>query len=272
MENRLYAKDIEFLWESVNRLLAKSSLSMLDEENKQIHDTIFRFLDSYQQEKEVCDFLTYARQHPDLICKLRELNAIMHQTTENELAKKYLSSDSQKDPFVSSWINKGFKEVLSQQINEWKSSGLSFNRESPLVIVGGGALPQTQIYLHKELDMEIISLERDPLSAQLCTELLRKFGLGHLKVLNVDGKDYNYADTYLTIVATLVPNKFEIAKRITETSKKTFLAPRTPIKLHQLWREPLIVSEIEKIGWRLINRCHPTGSSIASLTFGFSSQ
>lgn len=241
-------------------------LSMLDQRVRHVHDRILACLDAASNED--AQAILGCSDAVDLRPSLIALNAEMHQKTEIELARRYLSSGSQDDPFEGSWVNKGFSRLLRTQLEHWKMRGVLSNILSgSVVVVGGGALPQTQVFLHRELGCEVLSIDCHAESADLCRKVLRKTGLAHLQVVNEDGGRFDYSGASMIVVATLVQNKARIASRVAETAPEAFFAPRIPLGLHAMWRELVPSAELAKWGWQLLDICVPPDSSVGSMLF-----
>jgi hypothetical protein len=233
---------------------------------RKAHDDILHCLDKSTSSDEVCSLLT-SEEYAPLRNELTRINSHLHQLTEIELATRYLNSRTQKDPFEGSWINRGFSALLEGQIDAWKALGLFAKRPpSQVVVVGSGALPQTQIYLHRQLKCNVLGLERDVVAAELSQAVLRKAGHPSLRVEQIDGTRFDYEGTSLVVVATLVQTKCLIAKAVASTAPKSVLSPRTPVGLHGMWREAVSLSKMARVGWKLMYTWEPPNSSVASLT------
>lgn len=246
--------------------LSFSALSMLDERVRHVHDRILACLDAPSNEDTKA--ILGCPDAIDLRASLIALNAEMHQRTEIALARRYMSTGSQSDPFEGSWVNKGFSCLLRTQFEQWKMSGvLSRILSGPVVVVGGGALPQTQVFLHRELGCDVLSVDYHAESVDLCRKVLRKTGLAHLQVFNEDGSRFDYSGASMIVVATLVQDKARIASRVAETAPDAFFAPRMPLGLHAMWRELVPSAEFAKWGWQLVDMCVPPDSSVGSMLF-----
>src|SRR5215472_17582702 len=122
------------------------------------HDRIIQILDYYSTTYTLNDFLRIPGV-PRLRERLLEANVKVHMRSEVESAAVAISKDG--DPFDSSWINPGFYELLLGQVERWRLLGIPKSGDRrPLVIVGGGALPQSQVLLHRQTGRAIISLDK----------------------------------------------------------------------------------------------------------------
>lgn len=249
--------------EMYQELISNKTLDMSFKKVRNDHDQLLNYIDSIKNQNTINKIL----MNNQLKKKLTNINASMHQLSEISITKKYLSSNSIVNPFDGNWINKGFFSLLNGQVDRWEKAGaIKKDRRCNIAIVGGGALPQTQVYLYNKINCNIVSVERDNESAVLCRKVLNKFGYGHLEVVEEDGLYFDYSQFDIVIVATLVQNKNLIGKRIFDTSNAYF-SPRTPLRLHQIWRESVVNENIENLGYTLIDLWEPNNSSVASLTF-----
>ncbi|MDZ7865645.1 MAG: hypothetical protein U5N23_23060 [Acidovorax sp.] len=243
-----------------------SALSMVNERVRNVHDRILLCLDAASIEDT--DAILGCADAISLRDSLIALNAEMHQKTEIALAQRFLASDNQEDPFEGSWVNKGFSRLLHMQLENWKASNnLSKIMSGAVVIVGGGALPQTQVFLHKQLGCKVISVDCHAESAELCRKILKKTGFSHLEVFNEDGCQFDYTGASMIVVATLVQKKAQISARVAETAPDAFFAPRMPLGLHAMWRELVPSTDFAKWGWQLLDMCAPPDSSVGSMLF-----
>ena len=232
---------------------------------KLAHDSLLRAFQTNLKEAERHTLFQY-EQIAAISSDLKRFQARTHVNTEIMIAQAYLKKKgSATNPFIQSWINPGFQNILNNQLTRWKHSGI-LNNIRNICIVGGGALPQTQVILHKLSGLQITSIDKDPSSCELCSRVLAKLKLSKsLKVVNEDGCKFNYQGFDMVILATLVPEKIEIAQQVF-SSGKMYFSPRVPVGLHELWRNTITKIELEEIGWLLVDEWFPKHSSIGSLT------
>lgn len=269
-----FASDIESIDSIVNRISAlHASILCLDNNEftsdfaRHLHDELLRLFNGINDH----DLITTLEKrfmacgvHDDLV----RFNAEFHKFNEIKHAQEFLMKPHRPDIFEGSWINTGFFDTLTGQVGRWREIGiLPRIVQRPIVIVGGGAIPQTQLYLHKVLAVDIVSIEVDEFAAELCRQVLKSTGNQNLSVFNMDGADFDYGEFGLVIVATLVRSKERISKRIGQTLPNALFAPRNPVRLHTLWRETVDRKQLASDGWQLIDDWSPLGASISSLCF-----
>jgi len=240
-------------------------MNMIEEQARNIHDQISCILDS------PIDLLDDPWVDSKFLAELRNnlmtLNEELHGDTERALAKELVTNWRESNPFQGTFINKGFSELLSGQIDHWRSCGILNAGVKKVAVVGGGALPQTQYFLHEKLGLPIYAIERDAESAELCRAVLDKIGTRDLFVINEDGAHHDYSGYELVVVATMVRDKNLIARQVRETAPVAAFSPRTPLRNHRLWRESVDVNELVLQGWLFCGSWEPTASSVASLVF-----
>jgi hypothetical protein len=248
------------------RLRDHSKRTLLDSETGQIHDQIVEILDELRGSRAATVLLTHPAWQR-LRDDLTEQNASLHQRTELAVAQQFLDDRRLRDPFTSSWITKGFPVLLQRQVKRWKRVGMFSGRRRALAVVGGGALPQSQVMLHRATGCDVVSIERDSESADMCRSVLRRLGYQSLRVREEDGIVSDYGQFQIVVVATLVQHKDMVAARVAETSASAAFAPRVPVGLHAIWRQGLDGEALREAGWALADAYTPRGSSIRSLLF-----
>lgn len=234
-------------------------------EQRVLHDTVMHFLDKVETPETIREVMASEEIH-GVRKTLIAANAEFHLRTERQLAEDYLAHSENADPFERSWINIGFGALLKGQLGRWKAAGVFDSpHQRRIVVVGGGAMPQSQVFFHRECGLATVSVERDPTSAMLCRCVLDRLGLEKLQVVNCDGLEFEYQERDLVVIATLVAEKAEIAGKLRKTTRDAVCAPRVPVRLHQMWRTG--VADATLTGWRLIDHFEPSGSSVAAQVY-----
>lgn len=224
---------------------------------------------------DLCDLLSISLddlQIQQLISKLpilsdlKKVHAEIHQATENEIASRYLLGQI-TNIFTDDWHDIGLSVILRRQAQQWENMGVNTHKEGfKIAMVGGGAVPQTQITLSEIMDCEVTNIDIDPLAVDLCREVLAKMDRSDLPVIEADGLIVDYSPYDLVIIATLVPDKNRIAQRVYETSSAV-LNVRGPKGLHKLWRTAPDIHGIETQGYQLQDHWQPAACNIESYTF-----
>jgi len=99
-------------------------------------------------------------------------------------------------------------------------NGVLENKFQKIVMVGGGPIPFTAIYLAKLHDVSIYVLERSRLAKIVSTRLIHRLGIKNVKILCSAGEDYdNYKDC-VVIISLYAENKKIILEKILENGQR----------------------------------------------------
>jgi hypothetical protein len=231
---------------------------------KRAHDQIIKIFNLYSK----CDYHEFLRHPaiPRLRARLLRANENVQNASELEYAESALKVEG--NPFKQSWINPGFRSLLKDQATRWRAIGaLEENVNKPIVIVGGGALPQSQVTLHRQTSRPIISLDRNMTAVVAAEKLIRHLGYQrHLRVVHCDGENYDYGGAGLVVVAGMVSEKASVARTVRNSAPYAYLNIRTPASLHCLWRTPITQEELVEIGWEVLDTFLPPSSAILAFT------
>ncbi|MGO7955555.1 hypothetical protein [Rhizobium leguminosarum] len=262
-----FENQISALKEQCEEIEVDGTYNMLTSRVRKAHDSISLILDQVEAAGNASALLS-----PSLSSLRKDfilLNSRLHSVTEKLMARELLRSDGDVVDYLNkTYINKGFPDLLRYQSSEWRRLGVWLKPGDNLYIVGGGALPQTQIYLASEFDCNIISIDQDSQAVELCEKILQRHGNPKLMSVCQSGERFDYSDASIVAVATLVMSKETIGHRVFETSNNAFFAPRCPIGAHAFWRTELQTQYLSTIGWRLLGDLSPENSSVRSLLFG----
>lgn len=248
---------------ALNSIEMKGAWDMQSPSVRSGHDRIVSILD-YADQTLGPDQLRMLLARRQLREDLIGLNARLHSVTEVALARSALGRARDRDPFEGSWINRGFTELLAGQIEQWRRCGALQTGRHRIAIVGGGALPQTQVFLARALECETLSVERDFEAALLSREVLARAGVQNAHVESADGADFDFGGCTIVAVATLVRQKSVVAHRVAMTAPQATFAPRNAVGAHAMWRETIDEGSVSAAGWRLADTWVPAGSTVAS--------
>lgn len=254
---------VDALQEAVHTVEAEDAWDMQRPSVRSAHDGIVSILDRADRTLRA-DQIGSLLAKNDLRERLIQLNARLHSVTEIALARSALSGAPDRDPFEGSWINRGFTDLLAGQVAQWRRCGMLEAGRQRIAIVGGGALPQTQVFLARVLGCETISVERDPEAAELSRSVLAKAGVQNAHVEVADGSDFDFGDCTIVAVATLVREKSVISRQVATTAPRATFAPRNAVGAHAMWREEINEKRMLSEGWRLADVWVPAGSTVAS--------
>lgn len=99
-----------------------------------------------------------------------------------------------------------------------------------IVLIGGGAIPYTAIFLSKIINPEVfVIVEKNIISSLAAARLLKKLNLTHLKVVNINGEDYSEYGDSLIIVSLQATGRQRIVNKILTESADNILIIRQPL-------------------------------------------
>lgn len=245
-------------------VMERATASFTSPDVRSAHDRIVEILNDDQ---ELCEpSLLSNRAISAIKSRLLRANESVHIRSEIEYVETALHQAG--DPFEGSWINPGFYELLNAQVGRWHSlKVLPDDDLRPIVVVGGGALPQSQVVLHRQTGRSIVSIERDRESADACRRMIEHLGhTASLTVVQEDGCGFDYHCASMVVVAAMVGDKKAIARRVRESGHNTHLNIRTPVGSHSLWRTPIDTHTLVSLGWKPIDFLAPAASAVAAFT------
>lgn len=192
---------------------------------------------------------------------LTHRHAMLHLMSEKKVAESYLSGDIE-DLFESTWFDKLLPDVLKAQAEQWKALGLDFSKDDKkIAMLGGGALPQSQIHFSTYSGSPVTCIDRDEEVVSLLSGVLKKLNREDLPVIRGSGDQMDYSPFDLVVIAAMVEGKSRVVRRIRETSQAK-ICIRNPAGLHQLMREPISIHKVEAFGYRLMGQSRQ-GNSIS---------
>lgn len=132
------------------------------------------------------------------------------------------------------------------------------NANFPVVFVGSGPLPLSSIVLHQYGGGEMICLEMNAEAYEASSLLLERAGLSNVvKVIKINGSEFDYSGYNRIVLASLVKNKPEVLQRIAQTSRNPLVAVRTAEGMRQVMYEAIDETQITDLGWRIQARTMP---------------
>ncbi|MDF2836897.1 MAG: Nicotianamine synthase, partial [Paenibacillus sp.] len=124
------------------------------------------------------------------------------------------------------------------------------NENSPIVFVGSGPLPLSPIVLNRFGGNEIICLEMDSEAYEASCMLLERAGLSNgVKIIQVNGSEFDYSGCNRIFLASLVQNKTEVLNRIAQSSPNPLVAIRTAEGIRQIMYEAVDETHMNELGW-----------------------
>ncbi|MCV6587668.1 MAG: hypothetical protein OIF57_01380 [Marinobacterium sp.] len=213
---------------------------------------------SSEEEKAVISRVPF---HSELIFK----TATLHLKSEKLVARSFLSGEID-DVFEETWFDKKLPYVLQAQAEQWEKVGVDLKaNDNKIAMIGGGALPQSQVYFTNYSGVPVTCIDRDDEVIYLVKRVLEKLKLYDLPVIQSHGDQADYQGFSLVVMAAMVEGKVEVLKRIRETSDAA-VCIRNPAGLYQLMREYISVSDVEAAGYKLIDQ-ERQGNSISMVFY-----
>lgn len=151
------------------------------------------------------------------------------------------------------WDN--YVELIQTEMKELKKIKRDVNS---FAFVGTGPLPLSPLLLQHEMGAEMTCLDLDVQAYEHGRRFLQDLdGDGTSDYILKDGALHDYKGLDLVWIASLVPNKEEIVKRVFETNPKALVAIRSVDGIHQLLYEPVDAKEFQTVS------CEEVGRTIA---------
>jgi hypothetical protein len=141
-------------------------------------------------------------------------------------------------------------------------------RLSSIAFVGSGPLPLSTILLQQQTGKRVVCLDINAEAYDLGKKLIEQYSLQHsLKYVLADGASFHYDGYNLVWIASLVPNKEEVVKRIYETNPNAIIAIRSVDGIYQLLYEPVDATVFQHAVCEEIGRTKANSSIINSTIF-----
>jgi Nicotianamine synthase protein len=141
-------------------------------------------------------------------------------------------------------------------------------RLSSIAFVGSGPLPLSTMLLHQQTGKPVVCLDINTEAYDAGKKLIEQYSLQHsLKYVLADGASFHYDGYNLVWIASLVPNKEEVVKRIYETNPNAIIAIRSVDGIYQLLYEPVDATVFQHAVCEEIGRTKANSSIINSTIF-----
>jgi hypothetical protein len=144
---------------------------------------------------------------------------------------------------------------------------LEVGKGQSIAFVGAGPLPLSAIIMHLSTGTKVTCIDRDPRACRLACELCRKAGLIGIDVACADGADYDFADSPVVFVASLVPEKAKVMQCIRERRPRACVALRSAEGLRTLLYDPVDETELAAMGCGFLGRTGYSPQAINTTLF-----
>lgn len=198
--------------------------------------------------------------------KLSEAEFLVELSVSREIVK---SKSSASDVLTKLPTWSIYKSLVSQELSMLRQ----FIRQDghaeklPIIFVGSGPMPLSAIILHLLSDVEVICLEMDSVAYEASCFLLERLGLADkVTVVMENGSQFDYSSYSRIFVASLVRNKLEVLEQIIRTTSDPIVAVRTAEGIKQIMYEAIDESQLNKQGWRIVERTYPEENLVINST------
>jgi Nicotianamine synthase protein len=123
-----------------------------------------------------------------------------------------------------------------------------------IAFVGSGPLPLSAIIMHARTGMKVTCIDVDPRACRLARELGCKAGFADIAVECADGAEFDFTNHPVAFIASLVPEKTRVVRRIRETCPHALVALRSVEGLCTLLYEAVDEEELNAAGCRFVSR------------------
>lgn len=161
------------------------------------------------------------------------------------------------------WYLQNYLDLVDLELEK-----LSVNKhpDKEIVFIGSGPLPLTAIIMAQKTGMKITCLDMDAAAVKRGEALAEKLGMAdQLHFTQSAGNEYDYRDTALVMVASLVADKKQVLERIKTTAQEQpEVALRSAEGLHALLYDPVKPSMLAEFNMRVERETRPTPTVINS--------
>jgi hypothetical protein len=168
---------------------------------------------------------------------LTEANRQRVHKKETEETERMLQLRSDGPAALSELLSKSARRDYDRVSDMFQN--IDFNGCSRLVMVGCGSSPVSIFHVcDRTAISEIIALDVAPDAIERVRALIGHFGLSHVRAEICDGREFNYGNAGIVLVANMVSPKADIVSRIADTGPTAVqIAVRDPYGLGVLWAE-----------------------------------
>lgn len=125
---------------------------------------------------------------------------------------------------------------------------LNLDTAESVAFVGAGPLPLSAIIMHLRTGLRVTCIDVEAEACGLARELCSKAGLMGIEVRCACGAHHDYALNPVVVIASLVPNKAQVMRRIGATRQAAVVGLRSVEGLCTLLYDPVDETELEALG------------------------
>jgi hypothetical protein len=131
---------------------------------------------------------------------------------------------------------------------------LNLGEAESIAFVGAGPLPLSAVIMHLRTELRVTCIDNDAEACSLARELCRKAGLTGIEVRCACGARHDYSPNPVVVVASLVPDKAQVMRRIGATRLAAVVALRSVEGLGTLLYDPVDETELAALGCGYLGR------------------
>ncbi|MFB5662437.1 nicotianamine synthase family protein [Alteribacillus sp. HJP-4] len=197
---------------------------------------------------------------PQMLALLSEAESAM----ECYYAMHFLNTARSIDDLTHFIYWNNYKSLIAKEF----SIGREIVKPKRITMIGSGPLPITAILMAERWNIPVRCLDIDPFSHLLGKQLLSSLDCSaQLEHEQNDGAIADYEHDDLTFIASLVPDKEKIIRRIAQSNADGAIAIRSAEGLHRLLYEPVDPLEYKVAGYNYINATKADSDSINTTIF-----
>lgn len=131
---------------------------------------------------------------------------------------------------------------------------LKLGEAESIAFVGAGPLPLSAIMVHIRTGLKVTCIDVEAEACSLARALCSEAGLAGIEVRCASGADHDYPPHPAVIVASLVPDKVQVMRRIRATQPAAVVALRSAEGLCTLLYDPVDEAELDALGCGYLGR------------------
>lgn len=215
--------------------------SDLSPQNPRVNDTLGHLVRTLSDEYDD-DEIRYVLTNRDvnsmrgnMLEKLSQAESAMEMYWSCKLSAKPEIAPKDLESF---WYWKNYVDLVADEAQYFPKE--TYTPNESICVAGSGPFPVTAILLTQLTGKKVTCLDIDPASCMAAERFIFKAGLKEsIDVVCTDAAQHNYRLHPHSLVASLVPNKGDVIRRIHETSDNPCIAVRSAERLHTLLYDPV---------------------------------
>ncbi|NCC21244.1 MAG: nicotianamine synthase [Alphaproteobacteria bacterium] len=167
------------------------------------------------------------------------------------------------------WYRTCYRNLVDAEVTAMASvlrSGSALSGK--IAFVGSGPLPLTAIDMHFATGADVLCIDSDADAVRLSRQMIANMGLQHkIGVHRHAGETFDYAGCDVVMVASLVPEKDSVVRRIQATAPDAAIGVRSVRGLKALLYEPVNEHAFDDLGLRHVSSSKDSSETINTTHF-----